>query len=314
MPAAYLDFGFAGNGDLIVVATDDITDAKLELWIARYSPDGRRISKKAVDRRIPQHAGDWIDVDPTNDTVVISERDAGTTTFTGRRISSATGKTTRSIDLHAEVRRIAIDGAGRMFAIAPLYSYFNERTCTIDRLNAGGGIAQGVDHWLETCRERFVDTGPPVLGDPVAIEIGRDGRVLIVDAAPAGRREHAPEAGLALTTLTTGFGFVRQWHLPLEWAPGAVPFASWSQSLTLAGASDGGVYVGETIISDDGTRSTGFRVRAFDKVGALLATYGVGGDQAGVTWPSYPNVDADGRLWVIDLDTVTRTYSIKVLE
>ena len=92
------------------------------------------------------------------------------------------------------------------------------------------------------------------------------------------------------------------------------PFGTWSQSISLAGASDGDVYVGELILNDDGTRSTGYRIRAFDKSGVLLTTYGTGGDQAGVTWPSSPNVDSTDHLWVIDLDTAARAYSIKILE
>ena len=206
VPAAYLDFGFAGNGDLIVVATDDITDVKLGLWVARYSPDGTRISKKTIDRRITRYAGDWIDIDPTNDTVVVSERDTPYTTYTGRRISSATGKTIASINFQNDVRRVAIDETGRLFAITPFYGSINAyRACIVDRLKAGGGIAVGVDHWLATCEVRGPSPGHAVFGNPVGIEIGRDGRLLVVDVAPAGRRVQATEAGLGITAMTTGF-------------------------------------------------------------------------------------------------------------
>ena len=189
------------------------------------------------------------------------------------------------------------------------------RACIVARLKPGGGIATGVDNELGECETRWSAGRDIYFAEPVAIEIGIDGRLLMIDSSSrAGIRRDDELAGLAVSVLTSGFGFVRQFHLPLEWGPGDPPYASWVQSISLAGAGAGPFFVGEVILSDDGTHSTGFRVRAFDPEGALLTTYGAGGDQVGTTRPTAPNVDADGRLWVIDLDTATRSYSIKVLE
>jgi hypothetical protein len=314
VPAAYLDFGFAGDGDLLVVATDDITDAKLGLWVARYRPDGTRVSKKAIDGRITRFAGDWIDIDPTDDTVVITERGAGTT-YTGRRISSTTGKTIASINFNDAVERIAIDRAGRMFAVSPAYPSVNsKRPCIVGRLGRGGGVAEGVDWFSDPCGVRGYTAPPTPFGDPTTIEIGRDGRLWIIDKAAGGVRRHDEPAGIALTVLGGNFDFVRHWHISLEWAWNSGPFLTSVGALTLAGSADGTLYLGETLMSADATHSTGFRIRVFDKSGALLRTFGDGGDQAGVTWPTAPNVDGNDRLWVIDLDIATRAYSIKVVE
>lgn len=309
VPAAYLDFGFAGNGDLLVVGTDLITDPKLALWIARYTPDGTLVSKKAVDRRIRLINADWIHVDPTNDTVVFSEMEADGT-FTNRRVSSATGKTTASVVLQDDVLRIAIDAKGRTFAVTPTYATSNtRRPCELVRLGTGGAIAEGVDGALKECETRAGTGGTYVFTSVWAIGTATSGNVLLVDRTEKNGGYFGP---LRICIVTPGFGFVRSWALPFEWEPTDPPYGITFSSFSLAGTSDEQVYVGEVLVSEDGTHSTGNRIRHFGRTGTLLETLGTGGDQEGITWPTHPAVDSSDRLWVIDLDTASKTYSIKV--
>lgn len=312
VPAAYLDFGFAGNGDLLVVGTDLITDPKLALWIARYAPDGARLSKKAVDRRIGLINADWIDIDPTDDTVVFSER-ASDGTFTLRRVSSATGKTVASVNLHDAVLRIAVDVDGRIFGVSPYYTTRSaRRPCIVERVGANGGIADGVDHWLKPCESVWTETGPPYFEDPLNIEVARSGHLVLVDENEPGTARTDGTKGLGVIVLTPAWEFTRSWRLPLEWRQADPAYDVVVSSFILAAGTDGQVYLGETLAADDGSRSIGNRIRHFSASGQLLETLGMGGDQAGITWPSHPVVDDTDRLWVIDLDISTRSYSIKV--
>ena len=310
VPAAYLDFGFAGNGDLLVVGTDLITDPKLSLWIARYTPDGTQTSRKNVDRRIGLLNMDWIDVDASDDTVVFLERQADTT-FITRRVSAATGVTVKSVELQGDVQRIAIDDGGRMFATTPTYSTDNvHRPCLLDLLGAGGGIAGGVDHFLEPCETRFsAVTGPVRFIAPYEIAVARSGHLVFIDE---DQDEAGYRIGLRLVVVTRAWSFVRAWDLPFEWAATDPAYGVIFSSLVLAATSDDEVFLGETLATADGSRSDGYRIRHFDTNGDLVETLGKGGSQDGITWPSRPAVDGADRLWVIDLDTATRSYSIKV--
>jgi hypothetical protein len=311
VPAVYLDFGFAGNGDLLVVGTDLITDPKLALWIARYAPDGTRKSRKAVDRRIGLINADWIDIDPSTDTVVFLDRQADGS-FVTRRVSSATGKTVASVELHDKVVQIAIDAGGRMFGSLPNYSTFsNIRPCLLARLGPKGGVAEGIDILMEPCETRFDVAGVRHFSAPYEIAITGSGNLVFVDQA---ENEAGSLIGPRIAFVTPAWSFVRGWDLPFEWQPNDPAYGVITSSFILAATADEHVYLGETLAADDGSRSIGTRIRHFGTDGQLLETLGMGGSQDGITWPSHPVVDGADRLWVIDLDTATRSYSIKVLE
>jgi hypothetical protein len=311
VPGAYLDVGFAGNGDLLVVGTDRITDPKLRLWIARFRTDGTRPSKETVDRRIGLINADWIDVDPSDDTVVFLERQADTT-FIARRVSAATGDTVASVRLHRSVAGIAIDSRGRTFASTPHYgTASNRRPCMLVRLRAGGEIAEGVDHFLKPCETLFQAGGQAHFSAPYEIGVGASGNLVFVDEHEDAAGHHI---GLRIVVVTPGWEFVRAWPLPFEWSATDLAYGPTFSSFIVAGTSRDGAYLGETLTSDDGSRSVGYRLRQFGPNGEPRGTLGVGGDQAGTTWPSHPQVDGADRLWIIDLDTAARAYSIKVRE
>ena len=315
VPAAYLDFGFAANGDLLAIGTDNIVDRPLTAWIARYSADGTLQKKVTVEKKLIIRGGDWIDVDRTSDSVLFQQVDSGLTTSHLFRAASGTGKTTASIDLQDDVIGVALGENGRIYGISPYATAAKGiRTCVVERLTAGGGIDLGVDWYGGTCGTRDTDTGKPPYGDPRHVELGRDNRLWLVDEAPADERLHDASAGPGLTVLDLSLQLVSHVHLSIDYEFQSPRYTIWIGQLVIAGAKGGDLYLGETRVSEDATRSTGYRVRHFDPEGRVVETLGDSGTQDGVTWPSMPNIDGDGRLWVIDLDLASKSYSIKVRE
>ena len=305
VPKAYLDFGFAGNGDLLVVGTDDLVARPLRAWIARYAPDGKQRSKVNVDHRMTYMSGDWIDVDPAHDDVLFQQLD--TSTYDVFRVASTNGNTLAHLNLHRAVTRVAVDGKGRVFGVSATYATRNsKRPCVLDRIGSAGGIAEGVDYELEPCEEYVNASFHPYFENPISIDVDAAGRLIFSDEREGG--------GIGLNIVTTEFGFVRHWDLDSELEQLDPAYGGWLYSWFITGATDGRLCLGETMISDDGTRSVGNRVRCFSPAGEVLATYGYGGDQAGVITPQAPKVDSAGRLWVIDLDSTTRSFTIKVRE
>jgi hypothetical protein len=315
IPAAYVDLGFAGNGDLLVVGTDELIANPTPVWIARYTPAGSLKARVKVERRMTSLLGaDRIDVDPTNDSVLFDEVDHSTGLHHVYRVASATGKSLAKLDLHRSMNAIAVDPKGHLFGISATYGTFNNRRpCILDRVAAGGGLASGVDYVLKTCETRGYSTTPAYFMDPMAIDVDNDGNLIFLDWGEAGFRRNNEPAGLGLTVVTPGLAFVRHWHLPKAWQ-GNDFFRGFSAlSWYLAGDADGRIYIDQELRNADQSRRTGFRLGVFDRSGSVLATFGVGGDQAGVTWPMSPRVDAAGRLWVIDFDGA-RSYTVKRLD
>ena len=56
------------------------------------------------------------------------------------------------------------------------------------------------------------------------------------------------------------------------------------------------------------------RLRAIGTTGNVLATWGAGGNRAGLGYPQHVVIDESGRVWVVDLDPQTHRQSVKVLE
>jgi hypothetical protein len=313
-PAAWLDFGFASNGDVLAIGTHDATADPLRLFVARFAPSGRLRGEHRLSRSVTPIEGDWASIDPTDDSIVIDDYSRSKFSFSLRRFSSATGFNVSNALTDGGVDRLAIDGRGRQFGL-PQYGVAGNAYAAIVRMDARSRVRAGVDYWL-----RPLDAGPrpdqpPTLAYPTAIACGRDGRVIVVDAPdvdatyPDGR----PRRTAVVTSLTSSFASPQQWELPVEWAFGSPAFGTWSHRLTIAGAADGTLYVGEPIVDKSGATVTGWRVRHFGSEGDLLEAWGGGTLGVGVVGPNHPNVAADGRLWVIDTDPATGTSVIAVL-
>jgi hypothetical protein len=304
-------FGFAGTGDLLAVGTDNIADAKLKVWIARYSPDGALQARKTVDRAVQYINADWIDVDPSDDTVIFFQFGSGGryATYT---VASASGKTVASATLASLVTSVTVDDQGRTYASTPTYATDNlHRPCLLSVLKAGGGIASGVDGYLQVCETHTGPGGTLRFSAPYELEVARSGNLVLVDQAQ-DRDGYFLQPRIVV--VKPSWTFVRGWELPFEWKPLDPAYGVTFASFHLAATTNDEVYVGETLVAKDGSRSDGYRVRRFAANGTLLETLGQGGAQAGVTWPFCPAIDAGDRLWIIDLDTAAKSYSIKVRE
>jgi hypothetical protein len=315
LPAAYVDFGFAGNGDLLVVGTDDLTARPFRAWIERWTVAGERTGRVAVDQRMTFLNGDWIDVDASTDTVLFQQMDLSTGLSTVYRVSSTTGATTKKLGLHRAILRVAVDHGGRLFGVSPSYAtQKGYRPCLVDRIGSDGGIAAGVDAELEPCGERIDSSFDPSFDLPVAIDVDAAGRLVFSDEDEIGSRPISEPARLGLTTVTTGFDFVDHRDLDNDVRHLDPSYGTWLHSWMLTGDADGRICVGETLVSEDGSRSIGNRVRCFSTSGDVLAVYGHGGDAEGVRGPQAPRIGSDGSLWVIDIDdgASPRSYVIRV--
>jgi hypothetical protein len=314
-PAAWLDFGFAANGDVIAIGTPDESADPLHLFVARFSPSGRKRSEDKLGRSVTPLAGDWASVDMSDDSIVIDDFYRPSGLFTLRRFSAATGRTLSNVFTDSGINRLAIDGHGHRYGL-PQYGVGANVHAAIVRLDARADVKFGVDFWLRPLTAGGRPDTPGILAFPTAIAIGRDGRVIVVDepAIDATYPDGRPRRTAVVTSLAPDLSSPRQWELPVEWPFGSQAFGAWSHRLAIAGAADGSVYVGEPILDTAGSAVVGARVRHFSADGVLLETWGSGAPDSGTFGPSHPAIDADGRLWVIDVDAATGRSTIAVLE
>ena len=314
-PAAWLDFGFAGNGDVIAVGTRDAAKSPLHLFVARYSASGKKRSEHDLSRGVTPVGSDWVSIDPTHDSIVIDDYDQPTVQFTLRRFSSATGRVVSNVSTQSGINRLAIDAQGHEYGL-PQYGVTGNVYAAVVRLDARSQVRFGVDYWLRPLTAGARPDKPGILGFPTAIAIGRDGRVLVVDEPDldATYQDGTPRRMAVVTSLAPDLSSPRQWELPLEWPFGSQAFGAWSHGLAVAGAADGSVYVGEPVLDETGRHVLGGRVRWFSASGELLGTWGLGALESGVSEASHPAVDASGYLWVIDVDPATHRSVITALE
>jgi hypothetical protein len=87
-----------------------------------------------------------------------------------------------------------------------------------------------------------------------------------------------------------------------------------AQGTFLSGDRAGNVYIDQQLKSADLSNGLGFRLGVFDSAGNVLATYGLGGDHAGLTSPIAARVDDHANLWVIDFDPAAKGWVVKRLE
>lgn len=109
-----------------------------------------------------------------------------------------------------------------------------------------------------------------------------------------------PSSSCARNALTTS-AYAR------TWATKSAQMGLPAQGTFLARDREGRVYIDQEMRSADQATRTGFRLGVFDPSGALLATYGEGGNQVGPAWPTAVRIDPANRVWVIDFDPAVGT-------
>ena len=313
-PGAWLDFGFAANGDILAIGTSDATADPLRLFVARFTPAGRKRSEHRLSRSVTPIAGDWASIDTTDDSIVIDDFYRPTGLFTIRRFSSRTGYVLSNAYTDSGINRIAIDARGRQYGL-PQYGVDGNVYAAVVRLDASSRLKLGVDFWLRPLTAGARPDKPGILGFPTAIAFGLDGRVIVVDEPDidATYQDGMPRRTAVVTSLAPDLSSPRQWELPVEWPFGSQAFGTWSHRLAIAVAADGSVYIGEPVLDDAGV-VIGARVRWFGSAGEPLGVWGAGVPGSGALQPNHPAVDRDGRLWVIDVDPETGKSIIAVLE
>jgi hypothetical protein len=313
-PAEWLDFGFASNGDVLAIGTRDAKADPLRLFVAHFTPAGTKRGEHRLSRSVTPIAGDWASIDPTDASIVIDDFNRSTFSFSLRRFSSATGFNVSNAPVPSGIDRLAIDDHGRQFGL-PQYGVDGNVYAAILRLDLRSRVRAGVDYWLRPLDAGERPDEPPILAYPTAIAVGRDGRIVVVDApdVDATYPDGAPRRKAVVTSLAPNLTAPRQWELPVEWTFGTQAFGTWSHRLSIAGAEDGSLYVGEPVLDGGGAAIVGWRVRRFSADGDELESWGAGTLGVGVVGPNHPNVDAAGRLWVIDTDAATGSSVIAVL-
>jgi len=314
-PAAWLDFGFAANGDLLALGTQDAAADRLHLFVARFAPSGKKRSEHRLSRSVTPLAGDWASIDTTNDTIVIDDYYRPTGLFTLRRFSSKTGYDLSNVYTDGGINRVAIDRRGRQFGL-PQYGVDGNAYAAVVRMDARGRIKLGVDFWLRPLTAGARPDTPGILGYPQAIAVGLDGRVIVVDEPDVGAlyADGTPRRAAVMTSLAPDLSSPRQWELAVEWPFGSGAFGIWSHQLAIAGAADGSLAIGEPVLDAPGATIVGWRVRLFGPGGDLLGTWGFGPAAAGTMNLGHPAFGPDGRLWAIQVNPATGASSIAVLE
>jgi hypothetical protein len=320
-PAAWLDFGFAANGDVIAIGTEHLAADRLRLFVARFSPSGRKRSQHDLTRTVTPLGSDWLSIDPSDDSVVIDDYYRPTGLFTVRRFNSATGRNMSNVSTASGINRLAIDARGHQYGL-PQYGVDGNVYAAVVRLDARGRVKFGVDFWLRTLTGAGRPHQPGILGFPTAITVGLDGRVIVVDEpdTDAQYQDGTPRRTAVVTSLAANLSAPRQWELPVEWPFGSQAFGAWSHGLAIAGAADGSLYVGEPVLDETGATVLGARIQHFGPAGELLgawgtgATWGTGALDAGAGRLGHPAVDGHGRLWAIELDPATNRSVIAILE
>lgn len=316
LPAAYLDLGFAGNGELMVLGTDDITARPAAVWVARYRADGTRAAKVTLAQKMHLLTSrDFFHVDPTDDSLVFSQVDFSTGDWHAYRLSSTTGKVLASLKLNAAATYVVPTPTGRLLGITPTWGgASNERACVIIRVASNGGVASGIDYFTEPCATVGYSKPPAYFGQPASIDVANGGNILLLDWAEGGFRRHDEPSGLGFTVLTPGLAFVRHVHLPKDWQVPDIDRGISQWGATLAGDSAGRIYLLNEVRSADNTARTGLRLGVFDASGALVASYGFDGDSPGLEGPIAARISPDDQLWVVDLDTAAKGYAVKRLD
>lgn len=321
----YAGFGLARDGDVIAIAAPFGAPRNTKYEIIRADPASGAIrSHVALDKRVDLNSGLPFYIDPTNDNVI---------TFVGSgtgiallRLDSKTGKVLRQVKAAVSISQVAVDRQGRIYANTIPYGT-KEHPELLVRLGPDGKVAAKLDV-LVTRADQLDDVGKLAFGYynfkrvvtyygmTVALAVSPNGTIqsLQVPQGPGGETKNRPY----FDTFKPDFNHLRRAILPLEWAAASPRWIYWqSVLLTMAADDSGTIYLVEAIgpaSGNDRDWDGRSRLRAIGSTGKVLATWGAGGNGAGLGNPQRVAIDDSGRVWVVDQDPKTKRQSVKVLE
>lgn len=322
----YAGFGLAGNGDVIAIAAPFGAPAGKKYEIIRADPaTGGIRSRVALDKRVDINSGLPFYIDPTNDNVI-------TFVWTGTysalwRLDSKTGKVLRQTKPAVSINQVAVDRQGRVYANTIPGPGSTERPELLLRLGSDGKAAAKLNV-LATRADQLDDVGKLAFGYynfkrvvtyygwTVALAVSPNGTIQSLQI-PGSIGQSEPQDRPYFDTFKPDFTHLGRTSLPLEWPGGSPRWIYWESGLVGMAADDRGtVYLVEPIgppsnkVEWDGRT----RLRAIGANGKVLATWGEGGNRAGLGYPQRVAIDESGRVWVVDLDPKTHRQSVKVLE
>lgn len=322
----YAGFGIAGNGDVIAIAAPAGPPAGKYEIIRADPASGAILSRVALDKRAEVNRGFPFHIDPTNDNVI-------TVVWTGRpsppllRLDSKTGKVLRQAKSAVSINQVAVDRQGRVYASTIPFPGTKERPELLVRLGPDGKVAAKLNV-LVTRVDQLDDVGKLAFGYynykrivtyygwTLALAVSPNGTIQSLQAPGGAGGE--PKDRPYFDTFKPDFSHLRRAILPLEWAGGSPRWSYWESVLLTMAADDAGhIYLVEAIGPPSGNdldwdgRS---RLRAIGSNGKVLATWGAGGNGAGLGNPQRVAIDNSGRVWVVDQDPKTKRQSVKVLE
>jgi hypothetical protein len=320
----YAGFGLAGNGDVIAIAAPSGAPSGTKYEIIRADPlTGEIRSRVALDKRVDINAGNPFYIDPTNDNVLTFVW-AGTGPALWR-LDSTTGKVLQQTKPAVSISQVAVDRQGRLYANTIPGPGSTVPPELLVRLGSDGKVAARLNV-LVTRPDQLKDVGKLAFGYynfkrivtyyglTLALAVSPDGTIQSLQIPGDGASQ--PQDRPYFDTFSPNFTHLRRASLPLEWPGGSYRWIYWQSFVGMAADDAGTVYLVEPIgppsnkVKWDGRT----RLRAIGTTGNVLATWGAGGNRAGLGYPQLVTMDASGRVWVVDLDPTTHRQSVKVLE
>jgi hypothetical protein len=293
--------------------------------IIRADPaTGEIRSRVALDQRVDINSGMPFYIDPTNDNVLTFVW-AGTGPALWR-LDSKTGNVLRQTKPAVPISSVALDRQGRLYANTMPLPGSTIPPELLVRLGSDGKVAAKLNV-LVTRAEQLNDVGKLAFGYynfkrivtyygfTLALAVSPNGTIQSLQIPGDGTSQ--PQDRPYFDTFSPNFTHLRRASLPLEWPGGSYRWIYWQSGLLGMAADDAGtIYLAEPIgppsnkVKWDGRT----RLRAIGANGKVLATWGAGGNRAGLGYPQLVTIDASGRVWVVDLDPTTHRQSVKVLE
>jgi len=321
----YAGFGLAGNGDVIAIAAPSGAPSGTKYEIIRADPvTGEIRSRVALDKRVDINAGNPFYIDPTNDNVItFVSTGTGTALW---RLDSKTGQVLRQTKPAVSISQVAVDLQGRLYANTMPLPGSTVPPELLVRLGSDGKVAARLNV-LVTSTNQLQDVGKLAFGYynfkrivtyygwTLALAVSPNGTIQSLQV-PGEIGQSEPQDRPYFDTFSPDFTHLRRTSLPLEWPGGSYRWTYWGSFLGMAADDRGTIYLVEPIgppsntVEWDGRT----RLRAIGADGKVLATWGAGGNRAGLGYPQLVTMDASGRVWVVDLDPTTHRQSVKVLE
>jgi hypothetical protein len=289
----YAGFGLAGNGDVIAIAAPSGAPSGTKYEIIRADPvTGEIRSRVALDKRVDINAGNPFYIDPTNDNVLTFVW-AGTGPALWR-LDSTTGKVLQQTKPAVPISMVAFDRQGRLYANTMPLPGSTVPPELLVRLGSDGKVAARLNV-LVTRPDQLKDVGKLAFGYynfkrivtyyglTLALAVSPDGTIQSLQIPGDGASQ--PQDRPYFDTFSPNFTHLRRASLPLEWPGGSYRWIYWQSGLLGMAADDAGtVYLVEPIgppsnkVKWDGQT----RLRAIGADGKVLATWGAGGNRAGL--------------------------------